>query len=331
MKKVTYAIIGFLLLLATQSKSQNLIALQTNGVSTFFTKLPDAVTNAHDGDTIYISGGSYDQITIDKRLHLIGVGHHPDSTFCTNLSLCNSVYLTTGASGGSISGVRICDLNYGPSGIEMTTNFIVTRCWIGYCTLYPRSTNNSFSENIIQLLNGSNAINNIFLNNIIGQAESFGSNTFKNNDFLGGNQSCGSSGGTGSSISYISNSIFENNIIIGSSGIGSTIFNNNIFLNGLPTGENIGLNNLFNQDQSSIFINQTGNVFDYSHDYHLKSTCPGKNAGRDGTDIGIYGGAFPWKEGSVPANPHFQRVQIAPKTDTNGNLNVKIKMAAQER
>ena len=32
MKKVTYALIGFLLLLATQSKSQNLIALQTGGI-----------------------------------------------------------------------------------------------------------------------------------------------------------------------------------------------------------------------------------------------------------------------------------------------------------
>ena len=125
-----------------------------------------------------VGGGSFDPITINKRLHLIGVGHHPDSTFCTNLSLCDAVSLTTGSSGGSISGVRICDLNYGPSGNEITTNFTVTRCWIGYCTLYPKSANNSFSENIIQLLEGGNAINNIFLNNIIGQATGFGSNTF---------------------------------------------------------------------------------------------------------------------------------------------------------
>jgi len=319
-----------IVLIQSNALAQNLITLQSSGVSTFFTKLPDAVTNAHDGDTIYIGGGSFDNITIDKRLHLIGVGHHPDSTFCTNLSLCNSVSLTTGASGGSISGVRICDLNYGPTGNEIITNFTVTRCWIGYCLLRLKSANNSFSENIIQSLDGSNAINNIFLNSIIGQANSFGSNTFKNNIFLGGYQLCGSGGGSGSAISAISNSIFENNIIIGASDIWSTIFNNNIFLNGLPTGENIGLNNLFNQAQSSIFVNETGNVFNYTHDYHLKPDYPGKNAGRDGSDIGIYGGAYPWKAGSVPANPHFQRVQIAPKTDNTGNLNVKIKVAAQD-
>jgi hypothetical protein len=71
--------------------------------------------------------------------------------------------------------------------------------------------------------------------------------------------------------------------------------------------------------------------FSYSDDYHLKSTSVGVNAGRDGTDIGIYGGAFPWKEGSLTFNPHYQRINISPTTDNNGNLNVNIKVEAQER
>jgi len=66
------------------------------------------------------------------------------------------------------------------------------------------------------------------------------------------------------------------------------------------------------------------------NDYHLKADSPGKNAGKDGTDIGIYGGSYPWKEGSLPFNPHYQKIQVAPKTDNQGNLNVNIMVKAQD-
>jgi len=93
----------------------------------------------------------------------------------------------------------------------------------------------------------------------------------------------------------------------------------------------IGINNIVNQTQSTIFVNQSGNSFSYDDDYHLQSTCPGKNAGRDGTDIGIYGGASPWKEGSIPFNPHIQTLNISPVTNSSGNLNVNIQVEAQPR
>jgi len=118
----------------------------------------------------------------------------------------------------------------------------------------------------------------------------------------------------------------------------SSVFNstakNNLFVehNPLPNETtNVGSNNIVGQEQSSIFINQEGNTFNYTHDYHLQTSSPGKNAGTDGTDVGIYGGIYPWKEGSIPFNPHFQQVQVSPKTDANGNLNVNIKVEAQER
>ena len=69
----------------------------------------------------------------------------------------------------------------------------------------------------------------------------------------------------------------------------------------------------------------------YRENFNLPSNSPYKNAGADGTDIGIYGGAFPWKEGSVPFNPHYQTIKIDPKTDpATGNLKVEIKVKAQD-
>jgi len=140
--------------------------------------------------------------------------------------------------------------------------------------------------------------------------------------------------GGGGAINY---SLFENNIFLdnyNNSISGSIFFNsfkNNLFFRTTNLGSsNFGIGNLVNQPQSSVFINQTGNTFDYAHDYHINPDSPAKNTGTDGTDIGIYGGPFPWKEGSVPFNPHIQSLIIDSKTDKDGNLNVKIKVQAQE-
>jgi hypothetical protein len=110
------------------------------------------------------------------------------------------------------------------------------------------------------------------------------------------------------------------------------IFNNNLFVQNInfPIGTNLGSNNIVNQNPSSIFINQSGTTYNYEQNYHLQPTCPGKNAGTDGTDIGVYGGMFPWKDGSLPPNPHVQYKNIQQSTDQNGNLNVNIKVAAQD-
>ena len=105
-------------------------------------------------------------------------------------------------------------------------------------------------------------------------------------------------------------------------------FKNNIgiSMNGTYTGSYA--TNAFGSGNVTELIETT--FVNHSNDFHLNITSLGKNAGTDGTDIGIYGGAFPWKEGSIPTNPHFQKINIAPKTDNSGNLNVKIKVAAQD-
>ena len=112
-------------------------------------------------------------------------------------------------------------------------------------------------------------------------------------------------------------------------------FNNNIFCFTFtfPAG-NVNQGNAYNKiniPQDSIFKNQTGTTFSYTQNYHLRTTSIGKNAGTDGNDIGIYGTAYPYKEGAVPANPHVQSKSIGAQTNPNGKLTVKVKVAAQDR
>lgn len=339
MKKITYTILGVILLLAIQSKAQTLIAVQNGSSPKFYSILQDAITNAQNKDTIYIPGGAYSftnsKITIDKELHLIGTGHYPDSTIVSITQLNAVIYLITGANNSSFEGFYLNgDFKAGTTTAdEDVDNIIISRCNSSSILLSRLSTNWLVRENVIRgcvrgnnVSSSSSAQSNLFSNNIIeGYIASFATNNiFRNNIFLFS---------TVYWLSGIDGCTFQNNIITNSSNqlLTSNILDNNLFFSTFtfPSGC-IGNNNIYSQTREATFINQIGNAYSYAHDYHLKSTSPGKGAGRDGSDVGIYGGVYSWKAGSVPANPHFQRVQIAPKTDNTGNLNVKIKVAAQD-
>jgi hypothetical protein len=74
-------------------------------------------------------------------------------------------------------------------------------------------------------------------------------------------------------------------------------------------------------------MNWTSSSYLYTDNYHLKT--PGTHIGMDGTQVGIYGGLRPWKEGSLPLNPHIQSKVIADKTNASGQIQVQVKVAAQ--
>ena len=352
MKIFTCTILGLLLLLASQTIAQNLIAVQNGNAPKFFTDLTDAITNAQSKDTIYIPGYVFSVPSgnsgffLDKELHFIGVGYHPDSTLSTGFTQINgNIFLGNGTSYGSIEGIYHNGVIYfsekgNPS---MVTSFCIKRNNLNSIAFVSDNTihytKNSITENVIRgSISGSDpgVQNNLISNNIIvGQIMGLGyNNQIKNNIFIGNY----------SSIDNLNGCLLENNIFQKTGpnvfGINNCTFKSNLSPTSMFVGFNAGFNylgtNVFTsniiESFDEIFVNYpvTTSEFNYGFDFHIKPTSLGKNAGRDGTDIGIYGGAFPWKEGSIPANPHFQRINISPKTDNCGNLNVKIKVAAQD-
>jgi len=168
----TLVILLLALVAATSSSfGQNLIAVQNGGEPTFYQQVDDAIVNAQDGDTIYIPGGSWD-ITkpINKRLHLIGVGHNPDETSATfATTLQGTITLDAGASNGSITGIYISYI-YGSN--NPVSSFTVKRCHIINGIITDSNLSNlMFVENIIEgyLSSSGNGIatNCSFYNNII--------------------------------------------------------------------------------------------------------------------------------------------------------------------
>jgi len=352
MKKFYFVVIT-IFLNSSLLQAQKLIAVQNGGTPTFYTMLDSAIVHAQNGDTLYLPGELYTntQFTINICLHIVGVGVHPDSSSATLYTrILGNITFTDGSDGGSITGVYLQNGNINLIGVS---NFTVNRCNIKDLSLGTdtdsSSSNNVFVENIVNgQIYGKRSKMNHFYSNIIGGSVSYLSNynSFKNNIFLANNTqlcSCGLTDCFYAVITQISSSLFENNVFLRNVSATCAIlcnlynctFNNNLFVDNiniqLISNTSIGYNNIMAQPQSSIFVNQTGSTFSFNQNYHLQPTCLGVNAGRDGTDIGIYGGAYPWKDGNIPFNPHYQSITVAPTTDSTGNLNVNIKVEAQNR
>lgn len=302
----------------------------------------NAFINAHNaassGDTIYLSGGTFTPpASFDKQLMIFGAGHYVDSTLATGKTFINgNVTLNENADLFYLEGVEITG-NFTISNNHSVNNVIIKRCKINGTfnalgDLSNPTSNLSLIGNVLMnRLNLENIQNSLLSNNII-------SNTFQgsNGNMISNNIIMGFI--WGSSMDYLfigSNNTLTNNIILWEgynanvNGSGN-IFNNNLYVEPTPnygaTATSIG--NYTGILQTTIFVNQTGNTFDYAHDYHLQA--PTTYLGTDGTEVGIYGGTFPYKEGAVPSNPHIQLKNVAPTSDSNGHLQIEFKISAQD-
>lgn len=341
MKNILHiSLVSVLLFLVCTINAQSLIAVQNGTNSIYYASLDSAITNASVGSTIYIPGGSFTlSKTINKELHIVGVGHNPDSCTVTGITqVIGSFTIKSGSNHGSLTGLKIsggitfsvgtsdpvldyfsierCNIGGSISLATQSSNILINECIIrGYSISGGETLGFQMSKCIIENCVITNFklntyfINNIFINitfytySLVGVHYAF----FKNNIFLSPISEYYSN------ISLVSGSQFQNNLF--NLGYSTSSSSTNLHRNDI-TGP-----------VSTLFVNQTGTVFDYKQDYHILPSSPAHNAGTDGTDLGIYGTGTPWKEGSLPGNPHIQSSSIS---TVNGNLNVKIKVASQD-
>ncbi len=351
MKKAMSVLSFFIITFSMSLSAQKKITLQSGNTATFYSTIDSAILNALNGDIIYIPGGSYvvPSLVINKGVQIYGAGHYPDSTQATGQTvLTGEVRIVSGADNGSLQGCYIIgDIIFGNNTANQTVhNFGISRCNMSSLAVSydgsttSNSTNIYISENVILgSVLGGNCVNTLYRKNIInGFINHHSASVFENNIMLL------SSGGCSSNfLNSVNGSVFNNNIILfGYGGCGTFFFsasNGNIFNNNLfrqdqntyfPNGTNLQYNNYFGAAVTDIFNGGTGYVFNYNEDYHMLSTCIAHNGGTDGTDPGIYGTSDPYKDGAVPANPHIQTKNISGATNAQGDLNVDIKVAAQQ-
>ncbi|GHU72573.1 hypothetical protein FACS189413_15840 [Bacteroidia bacterium] len=342
MKKIPFLTAICFALFSLSVSAQAPIALHHAGTTTLFsgsTALTQAYTAAANGDTLYLPGGGFTALDIQKSLTIFGAGFHPDSAQITGKTIINgNIYFRAPVPNFYIEGVEINGVlsNYAPA--NKVDGLIVKNCKInGAVDFYASATD--FSNNILLTncvlgsLNFSSYTSNVLVTNCIiqGTINSSTNNLFANNLMLVSNRAF-NSGNYGNTI--------RNNIFIGTNPVSyssSETVQNNLFLaSGTPNYGTTPINtdgNYFDAvlgfPVNTIFVNQTGNAFNFEHNYHLLPAVLTQYLGTDGTQVGIYGGYHPVKEGWIPSSPHIQKADVPAQTNSDGKLQTGFKTQAQ--
>lgn len=338
----TKAVLFFLVITAFSYSqtvnAQKLTALVSNGVTTMYgsaSQFADAYNAATTGDTIYLPGGPIAPVTIDKSIAIYGAGYHPDSTQATSATyLTGSITFNQNADSASITGVEV-NGGIGISYSHKVDYLVISRCDVKDVSIAGDAsdpcTHVTIKECIVRGgINLSHVTYSNISNNIIEGRVSYGSNNAIYNNILLHKKHPNSNGDM--ALCYINNSHIANNVFFDNSVLyncNTNTFENNVFIYTLSGGTNTFSNNYFDIDITTVFVTQSGNAFDFAHDYNLVNSATHK--GFDGTDVGIYGGLHPFKDGGLPNNPHIQTKDIDIQTDSNGDLHIEIKVAAQDK
>lgn len=349
MKKIKQILLLILLFSPFILFAQQKVALQSNGVTSFFagaSPFSDAYNAAVDSDTIYLPGGTFSSPgTIEKRIVVYGIGHHPDSSAVMGETIITgNISLNSESTKSHFEGLKLIGgFNY----YGIADSIVVKRCYLTSINFGNyASVGTQIMENvIIGSISGGSSVNTVIANNIIKKAGHNVISNFANQAWIHNNIIVG----TGRYASYVSyyifdeiiDCLFDNNIILNEGSgtsfridnfldpsVSNNTFKNNIFNANPSVLLNTWENNSFEISSDTIFTNYTGLVFDYAEDFHLLD--PDNYVGTTGNQIGIYGGYTPAKVGMIPANPHFQLKNIALETDENGELNIQIQVEAQD-
>lgn len=331
-----------------------------------YSNLQTAIDAAANGDTLLIYGSStsYGNAELIKPLVLIGESYN---NTVGNTAYINTLYLkrfssTLSSSNSTIMGLEFSaiyfDANFANStdGQRTLDNIVVMRC---------KMRGIRIGSGALDAYNNINFINTIFYENTYFQyLNTTVDVTFSNSIFDGvvfhGNINRDTNGVITSYLN-LSNVKFLNNLFLNSTSglLNDTygiLFENNIFFGhelfyddyeaitwnhnmfylvdqtttvGLTTNNNnTGSGN--QTDTDPLFVNypSTPTAFSYNHDYHLQADSPALTASLQGTEIGIYGGSYPYEVGAAPPVPVVTEITITDGTSSvpvGGTVNFNFK------
>jgi hypothetical protein len=336
----TIYFLSFIFVAVFSTTAQQKVALHHSGTTTIFSgsnPLIDAYTAAVANDTIYLPGGTFaPPANFDKKIAVFGAGHYEIATLATGKTFINgNVILKENADNYYIEGIEI-NGNFTFSDNESVNQVIIKRCKINGSlnvagNLSIPSTNfGLFGSVVLGNIDLANAQNVLISNSII-QSRVLNSigNAFNNNIMMDEYVNYGSEAPINGDNNQVNNNIFIKvnypNLINGNGNIAK----NNLCALSTPSFGTLPTvsGNYLGISQTAIFINHSGSTFKYSEDYHLQNTS--SYLGIDGTQVGIYGGVFPYKEGAIPTNPHIETKTVAPQTNASGELNIQVLVKAQ--
>lgn len=297
-----------------------------------FTSIQAAHDVASVGDTIFIKAStiSYGTVNQVKQLVVIGEGVNFINGISGNGANISDWNVDSVANfrawGSRYSGLNVENFKI----LKPVTSLIVQKCNIYTFTISTTAPNLLIIQSRINNLGTAFFINtgvsdNVLVSNsIIGFLNTANGNyvtgwVLKNNIFST----------NGYSLQNMSKCIVENNIFISPNMIMAKL-NNNAFKNNIVSSATLAAalppvndgDNFINNSgsgnknaQSPLFVetnlNSTSSdprslIIGYT--FQLTPSSPGKNAGTDGKDIGVYGGLYPWDASCTLGTPNIPKV-----------------------
>lgn len=335
MKKFMLSLVTVLMAATASYAQSSLVAtLSHNGnITTFYgaAALRQAHEAATDGDIINLSSGTFASVDITKGITLRGAGigigsnqYNEPTRLIGDFTIArpdDSVGRLT------LEGV-FCD-NMFYTGNQHDVVFLKCRF-----NNIVRNNEGRLLGSFVQCrladglnLNGTDSSVSI-LNSIVGYLD--GSNFELTNCVVG----LGVAGsGYKASISPAKNSVFRNCIIISQGFIFQTSCAAYNCVGIADSGDNVFT--WIPNNYTDVFLYGIENVFktasyDYSdlETYELTDEAKAAYKGSDGTEVGIYGGAYPYS--AIPTNPQITKCEVADKSTADGKLNVNITVKSAE-
>ncbi|MGM0648024.1 MAG: hypothetical protein ACQESZ_06515 [Bacteroidota bacterium] len=342
MKK--FILLSVFLLWASVMMSQSVIILHSTDTTAVFTgntAFADAYALAQTGDTLYLSGGAFTVSSdIAKGLTIFGAGIHPDSTAATYITQISGVVdIKDGADNLYFEGIQFAD-QVKEYYNQVVDNVTFVRCKFDNSLDFGVSgtpnvlrTNYAFIQSVfVSTLDLQGVTNSLITNCIFANRVHYSnSNSIKNSSFLYSPTSASYDIISNSHTNLISNCIFHTSnspyIIDGTSNTVQNCVTSQVSPGYGSTP--IDVNNYKGIDLSTVFTALPASPFSFTDNYHLTISAETSYLGDDGSQVGVYGGLFPLKEGFVPQNPHISTKSISSGTDANGLLNIDIEVNAQ--
>ncbi len=319
-----------LLLCSFLTQAQNILRVNNNvGVNAPYTTIASAIAAAGVNDIIIVEGSvtAYDNITITKKVNIIGPGYflleNLNFQGSTNSASLSTISLGAGSDGSSFFGLNITG-NISIADNVPSSNLTVSNCRIGALTLSGTVNNfyisGCYITNNLVFTNLSQFTGAIVSNNYI---SGFGQGSLTTLVNLTHNIIAGS-------ISSSYNCDFLNNILIGQNNTSryyNSIIKNNVFTVTQATldgaGSPIDGTNFFSALTTDLFVGLANNTTDTQ--WKLKAGSPAIGAGISGVDCGMYGGNNPYRPSGIQlGQPTINSITVPASVQQNGTLNVKV-------
>jgi len=317
-----------------------------------YTSINTAIQESNSGDTILVYGSStgYGNITIDRKIVLIGAGYNNPYGANSSLSYLNlNGAGALSASHSKISGFAITYLYFnGTNGTsKLIEDVVIERCRLYYLNFSDGSVtyrNDTIRNCLVKdygLYLNSGTFDNVLLHNNIIDNSVIGASAVGATEtaFI---RNCVFVNRASSNVFNNANNLTVENCIFYAAepqGCTDCAFNNNmtylntnnVLVGSVGNPGSVGSGNHENEDPQFVTFPPGGGAFLYTHDLDVQNTNA-VNGGTDGTDMGIHGGMMPYTPGANPRIPQMTDISFpdASSIKVGGTLNVTFKAKKQD-